>query len=86
MKKILFAALCAALAQTALAQDKTPSGKAVAKNPVSAEAEQVFRNSFRPDNPKYWMSRIEQDDAMRLCGQYKDNPPAAVRQKIELAQ
>ena len=52
MKKLMFAALCAALAQTALAQEKTPSGKAVVKNPVSAEAEQVFRNPFRPDNPK----------------------------------
>lgn len=86
MRKLLIAAYCAALTQTALADEKTPSGKAVAKNPVSAEAEQIFRSSFRPDNPKYWMTRIEQDDAMRLCGRYKDNPPAAVRQKIELSQ
>ena len=70
MRKLLIAAFCAALTQTALADEKTPSGKAVAKNPVSAEAEQIFRSSFRPDNPKYWMTRIEQDDAMRLCGRY----------------
>ena len=40
------------MAQTVLAQEMTPSGKVVAKNHVAAEAEQVFRNPFRPDNPK----------------------------------
>ena len=58
MKKLVIAALCATLAQMALAEEKTPSGRAVARNPVSAEAEQVFRNSFRPDNPKHWMTRV----------------------------
>jgi len=85
-QKIAITFLCAALAQVAWAQDKTASGKAVNKNPVAAEAEQVFRSSFREDSPKYWAQRIEQDEAMRLCSQYKDNPPVTVRQKIELAQ
>ncbi len=86
MKKLLIAALCAGLAQTVLAEEKAASGKLVTKNPVTAEAEKVFRDSFRIDNPKYWMQRVEQDEAMKLCGQYKDNPPTALRQKIELAQ
>jgi sulfur-oxidizing protein SoxX len=57
-----------------------------AGNDIATQAEQIFRSGFRSDNPKYWMTRVEQDEAMRLCSQYKDNPPAKVRQKIELTQ
>jgi L-cysteine S-thiosulfotransferase len=85
-KKIAITFLCAALTQFAWAEEKTASGKSLSKNPVSAEAEKVFRDSFRVDSPKYWSQRIEQDETMKLCSQYKDNPPVAVRQKIELAQ
>jgi sulfur-oxidizing protein SoxX len=49
-----------------------PGGK------YAKEAEQVFRSSFRVDNPKYWMSRLEQDETMRLCAQYRDNPPRKI--------
>lgn len=86
MRKLLIASVCACLVQGISAEEKTVSGKLAVKNPLAAEAEASFRASFRTDNPKYWMQRIEQDEAMKLCGQYKDNPPAAVRQKIELAQ
>lgn len=85
-KKIAITFLCAALTQLAWAEEKTASGKSLSKNPVSAEAEKVFRDSFRVDSPKYWSQRLEQDETMKLCSQYKDNPPVAVRQKIELAQ
>lgn len=57
-----------------------------AGNDIATQAEQIFRSGFRSDNPKYWMTRLDQDEAMRLCSQYKDNPPAKVRQKIELTQ
>ena len=86
MRKLLIASVCACLVQGISAEEKTVSGKLAVKNPLAAEAEASFRASFRTDNPKYWMQRIEQDEAMKLCGQYKDNPPAAIRQKIELAQ
>ena len=55
-------------------------------NDIAAQAEQVFRSSFRADNPKYWMTRLDQDEAMRLCSQYHDNPPAKLRAQIEKAQ
>jgi sulfur-oxidizing protein SoxX len=55
-------------------------------NDITAQAEQVFRSSFRADNPKYWMTRLDQDEAMRLCSQYRDNPPAKLRAQIEKAQ
>ena len=87
MHKTLIAATLALLASLpAHAQERTPSGAASVKNDVSKQAEQIFRSSFRGDNPKYWMGRLEQDDAMRVCSQYRDNPPAKQRQKIELAQ
>lgn len=62
-----------------LAQSK-PAGD------IAAQAEQIFRSSFREDNPSYWMKRLDQDDTMRLCSQYKDNPPPRIRQKIEKAE
>ena len=86
MKKIATLVLLAALTQGAFAEEKAIANKPVTKNPAAVEAEKVFRDSFRTDNPKYWMQRIEQDEGMKLCSQYKDNPPATVRQKIELAQ
>ena len=57
-----------------------------AADPIAFQAEQIFRSSYRGDNPKYWMDRLDQDEAMRVCSQYRDNPPAKLRQKIELAQ
>jgi len=87
MHKTLIAATLALLASLpAQAQERSPSGAASVKNDVSKQAEQIFRSSFRGDNPKYWMDRLEQDEAMRVCSQYRDNPPAKLRQKIELAQ
>ena len=67
------------LGMTVLAQAQTTDKKA-------KEAEAVFFKSFRPDNPSYWMRRLEQDSTMKLCSQYKDNPPPKVRQKIELME
>jgi len=63
----------------ALAQGK-PAGD------ITAQAEQIFRGSFREDNPAYWMKRLDQDETMRLCSQFKDHPPPKVRQKIEKAE
>lgn len=57
-----------------------------AADPIAFQAEQIFRSGFRPDNPRYWMTRLDQDEAMRLCSQYKDNPPPKVRAQIEKAQ
>lgn len=53
---------------------------------INKKAEQTFRSSFRPDNPKYWMGRLDQDETMALCSKYKDQPPPKVREKIQAAQ
>ena len=78
LKMTLFAALTAAtlpaLAQKAV---EPPGGK------YAKEAEQVFRDSFRADNPKYWMTRLEQDETMKTCQQYRDNPPRKIGEKLE---
>lgn len=63
----------------ALAQSK-PAGD------ITAQAEQIFRGSFREDNPSYWMKRLDQDETMRLCSQFKDHPPPKARRKIEKAE
>jgi sulfur-oxidizing protein SoxX len=78
----LFGALAAVIAAPSLAQTKPvePPGGRYAK-----DAEQVFRSSFRVDNPKYWMSRLDQDDTMRLCAQYRDNPPRKIGIQLEKA-
>lgn len=81
-KKLIVAVLFAASAANAIAADKAkaveaPGGK------YAKEAEAMFRTSFREDNPKYWMTRVEQDESMRLCGQYRDNPPRKVGEQIE---
>jgi sulfur-oxidizing protein SoxX len=75
----LFGALSLALATPALAQKaaEAPGGK------YAKEAEQMFRTSFRADNPKYWMTRLDQDETMKTCQQYRDNPPRAIGQKLE---
>ena len=68
------------------------AGLAWAQKPLEApggkyadEAEQMFRDSFRSDAPKEWLLRLMQDDTMRTCHQYRDNPPSKVRQALEKA-
>lgn len=51
-----------------------------------AKAEKLYLDSFDPDQPRTHLDRLKQDEAMALCSQYKDNPPAAVRARIEKAQ
>ena len=71
MHKTLIAATLALLASLpAHAQERTPSGAVSVKNDVAKQAEQIFRSSFRADNPKYWMTRLDQDEAQpeRLRG------------------
>ena len=75
----LFGALSLALAAPALAQKaaEAPGGK------YAKEAEQMFRTSFKAENPKYWMTRLEQDETMKTCQQYRDNPPRKIGEKLE---
>lgn len=82
LRYALFGALAAVIAAPSLAQTKPvePPGGRYAK-----DAEQVFRSSFRVDNPKYWMSRLDQDETMRLCAQYRDNPPRKIGAQLEKA-
>ncbi|MCH2222498.1 MAG: sulfur oxidation c-type cytochrome SoxX [Dechloromonas sp.] len=79
LKSALFGTLSFALAASAFAQKavEAPGGK------HAKEAEQMSRTSFRADNPKYWMTRLEQDETMKTCQQYRDNPPRAIGQKLE---
>ena len=53
---------------------------------LAKEAEQVFRSSFRADNPSYWMRRIEQDQTQAQCSRYRDRPPQKVASAITKAQ
>ena len=75
----LFGALSLALAAPALAQKaaEAPGGK------YAKEAEQMFRTSFKAENPKYWMNRLEQDETMKACQQYRDNPPRKIGERLE---
>lgn len=75
----LFFGLTVAFAAPSFAQKtvEAPGGK------YAKEAEQMFRSSFREDNPKYWMTRLEQDETMKTCGQYRDNPPRKIGEKLE---
>lgn len=75
LKMTLCGLLTAAVLPAALAE--APGGR------FAAEAEQVFRSSFRAENPAYWLSRLEQDTTMKRCLQYRDNPPNAVRLQLE---
>lgn len=59
---------------------------AEAINPQNEKAEKMFRSSFRTDNPKQWMNRLNQDETMSLCSKFKDHPPQKVREKIEANQ
>ena len=79
LKFALFGALSLALAAPALAQKaaEAPGGK------YAKEAEQMFRTSFKAENPKYWMNRLEQDETMKACQQYRDNPPRKIGEKLE---
>jgi sulfur-oxidizing protein SoxX len=79
LKIALFGLCTVALTGSALAQKavEAPGGK------YAKEADQMFRNSFRADNPKYWMTRLEQDETMKTCGEYRDNPPRKVGEKLE---
>lgn len=81
IKFALFGVLTAAIAAPVMAEKavEAPGGK------YAKDAEQIFRSSFRADNPKHWMTRLEQDETMRTCGQYRDNPPRKVGEKLEKA-
>ncbi len=79
LKNALFGALFAAVVMPALAQKavEAPGGK------FAKDAEQMFRASFKAENPKYWMTRLDQDETMKTCQQYRDNPPRKVGEKLE---
>jgi sulfur-oxidizing protein SoxX len=79
LKFALFGLLTATLVAPVLAQKavEAPGGK------FAKEADQMFRASFRSDNPAYWMTRLEQDETMKTCGQYRDNPPRKIGEKLE---
>ncbi len=75
LKLALCGLLTAAAVPAALAE--APGGK------YAKDAEQMFRASFKAENPKYWMTRLDQDETMRTCGLYRDNPPRKVGEKLE---
>ncbi len=59
------------------AKVEAPGGK------YAKDAEQIFVSSFRPDNDKEWMERLNQDETMKTCFQYRDQPPKKVAEKLE---
>ena len=79
--KLKFALLTALTVATASAfaekAPEPPGGK------HAQAAEQLFRTSFRADNPKYWMTRLDQDETMKTCGLYRDNPPRKIGAALE---
>jgi sulfur-oxidizing protein SoxX len=78
-KFALFFGLTVATAGSALAEKpvEAPGGK------YAKDAEQMFRASFKAENPKYWMTRLEQDETMKTCQQFRDNPPRKIGEKLE---
>ena len=79
MKIALFGLLTvgSALSVGAQTPSNAPGGK------FAAEAEQMFRQSFKRENPGYWMKRLDQDETMKTCFQYRDQPPKKVAEKLE---
>ena len=75
LKLALCGLLTAAAVPAALAE--APGGK------YAKDAEQMFRAPFKAENPKYWMARLDQDETMKTCGLYRDNPPRKVGEKLE---
>ena len=81
LKFALFGLYTAAVSGYALAAKpvEAPGGK------FAAEAEQMYRDSFREDSPKEWLQRLVQDETMKTCGIYRDNPPRKIGEKLEKA-
>ncbi len=75
VKSALWGLVAVVVSASALAE--APGGK------HAQEAEKMFRDSFRADNPSYWMKRLDQDETMKTCGLYRDNPPRKVAQQLE---
>lgn len=82
IKLALVALLSLAIASPVLAQSTPPDPPGGA---YAQEAEKMFRASFRADNAKEWMDRLDQDETMRTCGLYRDTPPRAVATPLEKA-
>ena len=76
-KKILL--IAAALPAFAFAAGKPPVGS----DALAARAEKLFLDDVDPGQPKLHLERLQQDEVMRLCSQYRDNPPPKVRKRIE---
>jgi len=55
---------------------------AAADDVLDAEVERVMRNSFVGATPAQWQERLEQDEVMKLCSEYRNNPPADVARRI----
>lgn len=77
--RLLGCLIALGLGGQALAEGKTE----VPGGPFAKDAEKMFRESFRKDNPSYWMRRLDQDETMKTCGLYRDNPPRKIGEKLE---
>lgn len=75
-----------ALMAAGLVQAAGPATASPLSDKQAAELEKGFRASFRRDNPKYWLHRLEQDEAMRLCSRSQGQPSTAERARIQQAQ
>lgn len=77
MQKLLCITLLCGSALTQAA-DKVPAG-------LDAKVENIIKASYDAAKEDY-ESRLLQDEAQRLCSQYRNQPPKAVRAKIEAAE
>jgi len=50
-----------------------------------AAALAVIKAGFADASPE-WTARLKQDEAQAVCSQYRNDPPAKIRQKLEKAQ
>lgn len=57
-------------------ESTSPGGK------YAKEAEELYLKSFRTENPPAWMEKAQQDETMKICAQYRDQPPAKLAEKI----
>lgn len=86
LRTLIVSAAAVWLCSSALAAGETIRASAAKADPIAEKAEQLFLGSFDPNQPRYWLDRLKQDEAMRLCSHYRDQPPPAVRAAIEKSQ
>ncbi|MDM7457140.1 MAG: sulfur oxidation c-type cytochrome SoxX [Tepidimonas sp.] len=81
MKRVMVSA-SVILASVGLASGCATGSATTAQTDLDALAQQTLRESFLP-GPGQYLSRLNQDEAQKLCTQYRGQPPASVAESIQ---